>query len=485
MILIHKRECVLTLLSLLVAALPVMAADVDYTVRVDAGLRTLDVTARFSEPVQRLSARSRSAPDFLESYRDCDGGTLRQDDRRIYADSLSCIEYTFDLAAAAKNDRRNATLDGQNLLVPSSKWLWRPSRDDADDVTVRFELPDGVRVSPPWQALDESGLSYRIPRSPENASAPIAFGSFTEETRRIPGAKLRIAVMKPRGGAAPTRLVDWVASAATNVSYAYGEFPNPNPHAVVVPVGDGRRSSGSPVPFGRVIRDGGESVELYVNQGAALERFYDDWTATHEFSHFMLPYLSERWISEGFAQYQQNVLLARAGQYSRERAWQKLYEGFERGRRSRPELSPNEAASGRQRGATMKVYWSGAVLMLMADVELRQRSGGRQSLDTVLGSLNACCLPADREWRGIELLSKLDELSGADVFMPLYERYANTPGFPDYTGLFAELGIQIVNGRVRLDDEAPLAAIRAAILEIPPDIRTARTDAPGGPALLK
>ena len=60
---------------------------------------------------------------------------------------------------------------------------------------------------------------------------------------------------------------------------------------VVIPVGGSRRNSRSAVPFGRVIRDGGETVELLVDQTQPLENLLGDWTATHEFSHLMLPYL--------------------------------------------------------------------------------------------------------------------------------------------------------------------------------------------------
>ena len=120
----------------------------------------------------------------------------------------------------------------------------------------------------------------------------------------------------------------------------------------------------------------------------------------------MLPYIKTRyrWVSEGFASYYQNVLLARAGQYTEQRAWQKLWEGFERGRKSRPELSANGAARTGIRAATMKIYWSGAAIALLADVELRRRSNGAESLDMVLDRLAQCCLPSDRAWSGPELI---------------------------------------------------------------------------------
>ena len=217
--------------------------------------------------------------------------------------------------------------------------------------------------------------------------------------------------------------------------------------------------------FGRVLRDGGESIELFINESRPMDEFHGDWTATHEFSHLMLPYVTirQRWVSEGFAQYYQNVLLARAGVYDESTAWQKLYEGLERGRRSRPGLSPDDAARTRASGSLMKIYWSGAAMALMADVELRRRSGGTESLDTVLDRLQRCCLPSARVWTARELFTTLDEqLEQVErpVFVPLYERYAYAPGFPGYQATFAALGLDVRRDTVYLNDDAELADLR-------------------------
>jgi hypothetical protein len=224
------------------------------------------------------------------------------------------------------------------------------------------------------------------------------------------------------------------------------------------------------VPYGRVIRDGGESVEMYVDRRQSLDTLLRDWTATHEFSHLLLPYVEQRhrWVSEGFAQYYQNVLLARSGAYDRQKAWQELYEGFERGRRSRPELSPNEATAGNHREARMKTYWSGAALALMADVALREQSGGSETLDDVMNRLQACCLPSERVWSGTELFETLDSLASTPVFMSLYRRYADTAGFPDTRPLFARLGLTIAGNEVRLQKSGELAHIRSAITRTDP-----------------
>ncbi|MBT8109613.1 MAG: hypothetical protein KJO27_02695 [Gammaproteobacteria bacterium] len=283
----------------------------------------------------------------------------------------------------------------------------------------------------------------------------------------IPGATLRIEVQQPIADEKAAEIIEWLRSASSNVSLAYGRFPSPSARIIVIP--SGRRSWGgdSPVPFGRVTRDGEEKIELFVNPDRPIQEFYADWTATHEFSHLMLPYVRPRhkWISEGFASYYQNILMARAGHYTAREAWQKLYAGFERGRLSRPELSPNEAAAAGIRKARMKIYWSGAAIALLADIELRERSGGRESLDVALDRLQRCCLPSKRSWSGPTLFAKLDSLVDIPVFMPLYRQYADAAGFPDIRPALQRLGVIIENNSVSVMPHAELADLRVKITD--------------------
>jgi len=315
-----------------------------------------------------------------------------------------------------------------------------------------------------------------LSKSPESAYAPAIFGDFDYRELEVPGATLRVSLLNGVDEMDNDAMVRWISATATDVSLAYGRFPNPSPQVVVIPVGDSRSNSRSAVPFGRVIRDGGETVELQVDQTQPLEALLGDWTATHEFSHLMLPYIERkhRWISEGFAQYYQNVLLTRSGAYDKQYAWQKIYDGYKRGRRSRPELSPNEAAEGGVRSGGMKIYWSGAAIALMADVQLRERSGGSESLDDVLDKFQACCLPSDRVWSGPELFARFDRLASSPVFTPLYRRYADTAGFPDTSDVFARLGLAVSDGKVRIRRNGELQAIRDAILETDDEAAIAR-----------
>lgn len=438
----------------------------EYTISVDYALTRLWVEARFAAPVTSIAARSRDAGKFLIDVRDCDNDQdIRLRNRRMMlpGNGVRCINYTVDLAKAARQDRNYHDLVASNMVVSPSIWLWRPEITQRTEIRASFRLPSDVRVSVPWRKLDGSSNTYRIARSPESSNAPVVFGKFDYHEIGVPGATLRVSLLRGQSAIDQEAVLNWIRLVATDISQAYGRFPNPAPQIIVVPVAGNRHNSA--VPFGRVIRDGGVTVQLFIDPEKTLAEYMGDWRATHEFSHLMLPVLNRRhrWISEGFAQFYQNILLARSGIYEDLFAWQKLYDGFESGRESRPELSPNAAAEGGIRSGQMKVNWSGAAVALMADVQLRERSGGTESLDTVLGQLQQCCLPADRMWSGIELFKKLDSLIDKPVFMPLYRRYADTAGFPDTSELLARLGLSVSDGNVYFRRNGELREIRATM----------------------
>jgi len=454
----------------------------DYTVTVAPDMRRMSVEARFATRLRRVAARESDADEVLIEAQDCGTGKkLRVRGRHLVAPSagIRCLRYTVNLARAAENERRNASLSPENFIVSPAIWLWRPELDESTSIRIHFDLPEDTRVSVPWP--EESHNTFLLGRSPESANATVVFGRFEYHELHVPQATLRVSLIKSSVAMNSDAILNWLAATATDVTLTYGRFPNPSPQIVVLPAGvRGRRDrsfrtgGASAVRFGRVVRDGGESVELFVNYSAPLEKFLQDSTATHEFSHLMLPYVSrkQKWISEGFAQYYQNILLARSGAYEPVHAWQKLYDGLERGRKSRPELSPNGAAAGDFRGGLMKVYWSGAALALLADMELRERSDGAESLDLALDRLQACCLPAADVWTGPELMARLDSMLSSPVFMPLYRRYADTAGFPDVSHALEQLGVHIANGKVELRNDAELAGIRTSMTKMDP--QTAR-----------
>ena len=453
---------------------PASLASVDtYQVEIRPDLGQLEITACLHTAGLEMRAGHSRAAEFLISAVAADsdhklsliGNTLkpRLTDR--------CLRYRVDLQRAARSNPRYARVGTQAVAVETAKWLWLPRNQGATTKQISFKLTPGMRVSVPWQPVSASSREriYTIPNSPASDDSVSVFGNFPQCTIEVAQARLRTALVPGRFRGDVESLTTWLATAAHNVGLSYGRFPNPNPQIVVIPGAKHLRDSGEPVPFGHVIRNGGEAVQFFVNQMRPAEDFVADWTATHEFAHLMIPYVSatEKWISEGLASYYQNVLMARGGHYRADKAWRKIIEGFRRGENSVPHLSLENAMPLGGWDGIMKTYWGGAAIFLMADVELRRVSDGKQSLDTILDALQKCCLPSSRTWHGKRLFEKLDALAGRPVFVPLYQRYRRDKQFPGYDELLESLGLALGSNGIRMDDAAPLAAIRDRIM-LPP-----------------
>ena len=177
------------------------------------------------------------------------------------------------------------------------------------------------------------------------------------------------------------------------------------------------------------------------------------------------PYISsaDAWLPEGIASYFKNVLRARSGLIEQPVGWQKLDAGFKRGR-AQFERDQTLAREMMGQGQYMRVYWSGAAITLISDVELRRRSGGATSLDTVFEELSRCCLPSERRWTASELMTKMDRIAGYDVFMPFYRRYVMEPMFPDLEETYRRLGLSNTLEGLELSDEINAASLRADIM---------------------
>ena len=451
--------------------------DIRYEITVSPALDTLEATVCVQGwAPSRLVSRLNEARDYLKDVRS-DKGNLRAQATRgqIRLSNVSpgdCLHYSVDLAAAVAAQAETARIilhQENNVLMSSGVWLWRPRRLPEDaDVVIQFDLPDGMQVSVPWQRVTgESTMpTFRLDRTPIEWRDLTAFGYFEARNVEVGGTTLRMAVLDADMPASTADMDDWIREAASAVSTLYGRFPLQHPQVLVVPIGEQSEA----VPWAQVLRGGGAAAHFFVDQNRPLSEFRADWTATHELSHMLLPYVGrgDAWLSEGLASYYQNVLRARAGMVSEEIAWQKLYAGFERGRRGTSGKSLADVSKNmRENGAYMRVYWSGAAIALMADVELRRRSAGRMSLDVAMAELADCCLPGDRTWSAKEVFARLDEITDSNVFMTLYRQNINATHFPDVDKTSARLGITERSGRLHLSSKQDALTRRAAIMSRP------------------
>ena len=328
--------------------------------------------------------------------------------------------------------------------------------------TIEFELPSDQRVSAPGARIDDG--TYRMSARPCRWRAQIVFGELTKFDIPLTKGNLRVAITQNVSPETADKLRRWVARGAHAITTLYGRFPVPSVQVLVHPVGP----TDDPVPWGEVMRGGGDSVHLFVDETKHLDTLNANWVLTHELSHLIHPYGlgADAWLSEGIASYYQNVLRARAGMIDAALAWRKLDAGFRRGLkqwRAGETLKHDTRAMMRKR-KYMRVYWSGAAITLIADVRLRRESRGAWSMDRVFAEITDCCLPSDHRWSARELLEKMGEISGSDIFENLYTEYVEGAAFPDLEASYRELGIRRADGRVVFSNNPGQRALRDAIM---------------------
>lgn len=464
---------------LLLAPTVTVAGSLRYTVATNSRLEHLDVEACFDEAVpRRLTARDERAPDLLRAARlQTQEGVVELKPQGLNlalprSDAPACVQYRVDLSAIGQRQWRSGDWRVRDAIVlDPALWLWYPDGAREDERwRLDFELPPGYDVSAPWHRIGRTPISvnYELRERMRGREARMAIGRFNVELIDLPGGRLRYALLPGEPAPDVAAMRRWVTSGARALVSAYGRLPVPDIQLLVIPIGHGRDA----VPWGEVQRGGGDAVHLYINQRRPVEEFMTDWVLVHELSHLLHPVIAgrDRWLSEGIASYYQNVLRARVGLRSPRWAWNELHAGFQRGIKGTPAgRSLAEVSETMMRDRSfMRVYWSGAAIALLADVELRRRSGGAQSLDTALAAFGDCCLPADRSWSAWELMQKLDQLTNTTVFTTLYRKYVDSDEFPDLSAVYAELGLQSMSAtELRLDPMAPEAAICEAIMTAP------------------
>lgn len=276
-------------------------------------------------------------------------------------------------------------------------------------------------------------------------------------TLRAGGTRIDFQLSTTVDPARRAELRRWLDEAALATRLPSGRFPLTRARAIVREI-DSR--SASPVPWGQTRRDEDVAVLLFVRRGAGLDALRADWTAVHEFAHLAHPYLGDdgRWLAEGLASYQQNVLRARAGLLTPDDAWRRLDAGFRRGEA----VGEGPMIEALGRAGTMRTYWAGALYWLEADLALRRRHG--LSLQQALDRHAQCCLDGTDWLSPAEYVRALDRAAGVAVFEALYRRHRGMRAMPAPDAAYAALGIVRDGERLRFAGDARARALRTAVM---------------------
>lgn len=423
-----------------------------YTVAIDPTLEHFNVSACFDGAAPAALVADDSATLYLQQMqlRNPDAGKIEIDNWRAKLTDLpenACVDYIVQLRPKTRGQQTGGPETrriGRDLLTSIGDWMWRPAElAQDDDIEVRFELPEGVSVSAPWRQTGDA--VFRTGTTPQKWPGVVAIGGFETFAIDVAGTRLNVAMLDNPTPAQRDVLRRWIERSASSLTTVYGVFPVSELQVVIVPVARGS----VPVPWAYVSRGGGMATHFFVRSDLHESVLMRDWTAVHEMSHLLLPYLEsgDGWLVEGLPTYYQNVAMARGGLISPEEAWRRMYEGFESAREVGDEFTVYEAGQhlGR-RGLYRRVYWGGAAYMLAVDLRLRETTGGAQTLGGALQKIQQCCLNEMVRWQGEDFVARLDEVTGTKVFSGLFEEQIKSRPFPEYDKLFERLGIHVLGG---------------------------------------
>ena len=246
---------------------------------------------------------------------------------------------------------------------------------------------------------------------------------------------------------------NWVSDGAEAVTSVYDRFPVAR-LTVAVRVTRGRDVADGVTFDGRLIR-------ISVGEGVTRDTLRSDWKMTHEMFHLGFPTTDEGrdWMGEGVSTYAEPFARARAGQLSEEEVWRGFIEGL-------PNGLPRRHDRGLDRTPTWgRTYWGGALFWLMADLEIRKRSGNGKSLDNVLRAIAREGGDGSTYWPAAKIFQRGDAAIGMPVLEELHARMGSQPVTPDLSSMWRQLGVSIQGKKVVFTQDAPLAAIRRSMTE--------------------
>jgi hypothetical protein len=278
-----------------------------------------------------------------------------------------------------------------------------------------------------------------------------AQGDDSEILLKVSGGNLHVEL--PAKGVTATRQAqtDWLKRAAHAVSQYFSRFPVKDVWISVKNRGSGESIGGTTWS--------GQKIELRLGQGVDNERLAKDWTATHEMFHLAFPQVEGdfEWMGEGLATYLEPLARARVGDLKADQVWSDMVAGLPRGR-------PKEGDQGLDQDHTWaRTYWGGALFWFEADVQIREKTKNKFSLDSAMRAILNAGGDGSETWSQDKIFKTADKAVGLTVFTDLHQKMGLHSGDVDLDDLWKRLGIS-KESKVIYDDKAPLAWIRKALV---------------------
>ncbi len=371
-------------------------------------------------------------------------------------------QYSFDLSGYARTVDSNTTAlqRGDGVLSLLSGWLLEPRGFGVNPVIdIRARVPEGLVFS---TGLPKVGDAWRLAGTNVRFAGYTAIGKLFYEEIVVPapgslraGAKredavVRLALLDGYSDSGRADIVEWVKRTAIAESNYWEGFTAKQMLVGMIPT-----PARGGVGFGRTVSGGGATVMMEVGADVDRTRLFRDWVLVHEWIHTGMPYLRGRatWFMEGAATYVEPIIRARAGWKTEAEVWKEWTSEMPQGAGAFSVGLAN--ASGRQN------YWSGAIFMLLADIEFRRATDGRMGLEDCFKGALWAGFEASIRASVEEYADACDKATGTKVMSGLVDKHSSKEQPLDLAKLWSDLGVEKGGG---LNDDAPLAKWRKMIV---------------------
>lgn len=224
------------------------------------------------------------------------------------------------------------------------------------------------------------------------------------------------------------KLVSWISQTTAALEDITGPF------SIDVHIYFHRYANASePVPWAHTQRSRKQGVHFHVNPSFSKKAFLEDWTAPHELSHLVIPYLGSRysWFAEGFASYLQYQVMERMLVLSKQQMKQRYERNVRRANRgyrfyNRPFVAM--ASTLKRQGRYPVMYWGGSLYFKQVEHQLEQNHN--MKLIDVLKRYQSCCR---QNYDYLDnLIQDLNRVSNTIVFSDQLDQFSRKRGFPEF-----------------------------------------------------
>ena len=427
-----------------------------------------------------FTASEAPSTSHITSIRDERDAPLRREDdtfRLPKPTSDVHIRYRVDLEQIAADAQSFdvALRTGQTLVTATSTWLLAPDPLFSDlPVTLHVHTPPGVAFT---TGLARQGNGWVLGAHEIPVATYALFGHFDSHLTRVAGSTahgtgesaLEVAVADGALDVSRAELAAWVDDSARAVGRFWHGFPVPNALLTLIPV-HGRGG----VLFGKVLPESAPGVVVLIGEHTTRARLYDDWILVHELFHLGVPSFNGegKWFDEGLATYFEPIIRARAGWRREADVWAEFVRAMPLG------LEAVNTKGLEQAEDFGEVYWGGAIVVMLADVEIRRATGGVRGLEDGLRGVLDAGGQASEVWPLDRTLALSDKSCGVSALEPLARAHAKHAEHVDLDALWRELGVERRPGGVVLRNNAILAEVRHSIVFGHDALKTVARQAP-------